>query len=212
MPSRLRIWREIALPLWRWVVLIPFAVLGLWDTIRDDLIGSTNPIFHLGYWLPEWPWYCWTLIIAGLSIVIVLEGAYRAIAKRDDLLIGIFSPEKIIAQLVELQQKGLRIYKNVDCTPQAYIENLKRWEADVEKILTENFSVSELHTFQTRGFYNGGQYAVSASKEWLETTEEQRIHTSARIWALHHIIEYGSSEFMGPRLKAAQWLEDHYGT
>lgn len=125
----------------------------------------------------------------------------------------LFEAEQTIQRLVALQSRGLEIYKSTNQTPEAYIVSLKQWEVEVEQILSENFSISELHSFRTRGFYNGGQYAlpVEIPQEWMQTTEKQRIDTSARISALNHIIEYGSSNFLGPRLRLAEWMEKrHY--
>jgi hypothetical protein len=123
----------------------------------------------------------------------------------------IFQPEKMIQELVELQKQGLEIYKDTNHSEDAYKANLLRWESEVEKVLQANFSVSELHSFRNLPFYNGAQYGLPSDvpKEWREATEKQRILTSARIWALDHVIKYGSSQFFGPRLKLAEWLKDH---
>jgi hypothetical protein len=156
--GRLHVWREVSLPFWRWCVLIPFAVLGFLDTIRDDLIGSQNPVLHLGYWLPGWPWHYWALIIAILTIAMLLEGAYRAVRRRDDLLFGMTEPEGVIAKLVHMQSEGRRLYNETNQASQDYINKLQQWENGVADLISKHYSVSELHTFRSSTFFSGGEY------------------------------------------------------
>jgi hypothetical protein len=127
------------------------------------------------------------------------------------MTLEIFQPEKVIQELVELQAEGKKTYNDTTHSITDYAANLLHWEAKVEQVLQANFSVSELHSFRNITFYNGAQYTLPSDvpKDWLEATEKQRILTSARIWALDHVIKYGSAQFFGPRLKLAEWLEDH---
>jgi hypothetical protein len=210
--GRLHVWREVTHPFWRWCVLIPFAILGFLDTIRDDLVGSQNPIFHLGYWLPGWPWHYWALVIAILTIAMLLEGAYQAIKRRDDLLFGMMEPEGALAELARMQSEGRRLYNETNQAPQDYISKLQQWENEVADFISKHYSVSELHTFRSSTFFNGGEYTLpdGVPREWLEATQHQRIVCTARLVALDEIIRYGSSEFFGPRLKLAEWMEKRH--
>jgi hypothetical protein len=209
MTRRVRIWREILQPTWNWLVLIPLAVIGSLATIRDELVGSANPIYRLAYWLPAWPWYIYSLITAFVVILLILGAAFRAIKKRDDLMFGVFAPEKTIARLVEMQEEGKRLYFNTDCSPAAYIKSLEQWEVKVAEFIREHYSSAELHAFRKFVFLGGSQYTLkNASQEWLTATEQNRILYTSRIMALDQTIQNGSSEFFGPRLKLAEWLED----
>jgi hypothetical protein len=70
------------------MMLIPLAVIGAFDTIREDFIRPESPAFKISYWLPGWTWRTYGLIGCIFMIMLILESAYRAIKKRDDLMRG----------------------------------------------------------------------------------------------------------------------------
>jgi hypothetical protein len=139
-----------------------------------------------------------------------LEGAYRAVKERDDLLYGIMGPEKAIALLVELQAEGRLLLHETNCAPDAYIQALDRWEAKVTEFIREHYSSAELHAFRSFVYFGGAQYMPkNSSEEWLAATERKRIQYTARIAALDETIKYGSGDFLGTRLKLEEWMERH---
>jgi hypothetical protein len=82
--GRLSIWWEIVGPTWRWGVVIPVTILGAIGAVRDDLIAPQHPeLFKLVHWLPDWSWQTYSVCIAAVLLLFVLEGAYRAVAKRE---------------------------------------------------------------------------------------------------------------------------------
>jgi hypothetical protein len=211
MQNRLRIWQEILHPAWRWVVLIPFAAISVLATARDELIEAQHPeLYKLSRWLPGWSWQVYLLIGATLAIALILEGTYRAVKRRDDLLTGIFAPEKAISHLVDLRDEGRRLYNDTSHPPETYNKALEDWESRVADFILQHYSSSELHAFRSATFFNGGEYTLSGiSNEWREATKNQRVILTARIVALDRTIQSGSLKFFGPRQKAAEWLEKH---
>jgi len=127
------------------------------------------------------------------------------------LLRGLFDTEKAIERLVELHAEGKRLYNDTDCAPDVYNRVLEEWESRVADFILQHYSASELHAFRSYTFYNGGEYMLpeGVPQEWRKSTEKQRIMCTARIVALDRTIQHGSNEFLGPRLKAAEWLEKH---
>jgi hypothetical protein len=189
-------------------VLIPLAIIGAIATVREELIGSENPIYRVAYWLPSWRWQTYTLIGTILMIGLILESAYRAIKKRDGLMHGVFAPEKTIARLVKLQEEGKLAYYDTNRTPDEYIKNLEQWEATVANLIKENYSEAELHSFHSYNFFSGGEYTLpdATLDDWKSATHAKRVICTARIMAINRTIEYGSTQFFGPRLKLAEWL------
>jgi hypothetical protein len=191
-------------------VLIPLAIIGAISTVREDLIGSENPIYRVAYWLPGWQWQTYALIWAILMIALILESSYRAIKKRDDLMHGVFAPEKTIARLIELQDEGMRVYYDTNHAPNEYINNLEQWEATVANVIRENYSEAELHSFNSYIFASGGEYTLDAvSDDWKAATHSQRVKCTSRIMAINRTIDSGSMQFFGPRRKLAEWLNCH---
>jgi hypothetical protein len=203
--GRLQIWRELLHPLWRWLVLIPFAILGVLDTIRDDILRSNEPADRLGYWIPAWSWRAYALIIALLTIILILEGAYRAIKRREEILFEIAATEKTLARLSDLHKEGKRRYFDKSLPVDVYVRNLELWEAEVAKLIQEKYSSSELHFF--RSFGGGAQYMIDAPDEWLSATEPKRILYTARIDALDQVIQSGGNQFLGPKIHLDEWIE-----
>jgi hypothetical protein len=94
MLTRFHILREVVRPAWTWVVLIPLTAIGFFATIRDELIEAQHPeLYRIAHVLP-WAWQTYALIPAFVVVLLVLAGAYRAIKKRDDLMLGLLRPKK----------------------------------------------------------------------------------------------------------------------
>jgi hypothetical protein len=210
-------WRGSISSALNWAGIIGVGIVGGYLERRGSQMSDPHAWQDVVKWGLIYTAVAWAIIFIVRLIIIAPFQLFKMKKDRADklegLLADIFAPESVIARLVELQQDGMKIYNDSDHAPDAYIDNLKRWEAEVEKLLTANFSASELHSFRSRGFYSGSQYMLpNVSKEWLDATEKQRIHSTARIYALNHIIEFCSTNFFGPRLKAAEWLENHHAS
>ncbi len=69
-------WKDILVfPAWRWIVVVPFAALGAYQTIQQQFLSAQLPP-RLPF-LPAWPWWVWSLTGLLLVCVLILEGAYR---------------------------------------------------------------------------------------------------------------------------------------
>lgn len=210
MSERHLIWWEILRPSWRWGVLVPLALLGSLATIRDDIINPGHPeLFRLAHWLPRLEWQTYAIVGSAVFVFLILESAYRAIKWREDLIIEIASVEETISKLVLLQEEDRRCYFDTNYPAERYIENLKQWEDRASKLISDKYSASELHSFKSYSFFNGGEYMLpdEIAVEWRTATEDQRKRSTARIMALDKIIQYGSGEFLGPKMKLAAILE-----
>jgi len=86
--SRARILRDILVaPAWRWGVLAPLALLGMFQSIREELPSSVQGKLQLPDYVPT-SWWAWVLIICGLVILIILGSASSRVRKVDEQLIG----------------------------------------------------------------------------------------------------------------------------
>jgi hypothetical protein len=85
-PSRPKVWWEVlALPTWRWVVLIPIAVLGTFQLFRDELLSpETAEKYKLPTLLSGMSWHWWIVILLVLILIILMESTYRTIKRRED--------------------------------------------------------------------------------------------------------------------------------
>ena len=186
MSSPVRIWREVLHPTWKWAVLVPLAIISGVATVRDELIEAKNPeLYRIAHWLPAWPWPIYAAVAAVTGILLIMGGAYRAIKRRDDLIDAMFSPERAIARLVELQEEGRRIYNETNLSAENYITKLQQWEIAVGEFIREHYSVAELHAFRSFVYLGGAQYTLAnVPQDWLAATEKQRIISTSRIMAL----------------------------
>jgi len=68
----------IRLLAWRWLVLAPLALLSFLQAIREEFLSpNQHDYWRLLNWLPNWPWEWWAIAFLLLSLVFVLEAAYR---------------------------------------------------------------------------------------------------------------------------------------
>ncbi len=79
--DRLLYWQVIVRPSWRWLVAMPFVLLGLAALVRDGFLSSesqaklrTQDMLAL---LPEWSWKWWIIIFLAIVLAFVLEAAYQ---------------------------------------------------------------------------------------------------------------------------------------
>ena len=80
MGNGLRFWgRTFGQSAWRWLVIVPFAILGAFDTSISQLGPEEWQVDppRLIEILPGLSWQSWALIILAVILVIVLESAYR---------------------------------------------------------------------------------------------------------------------------------------
>ena len=79
-PSRLSIyWRIVIRPAWRWAVLTPFAALGAFQVIREELPPEWQAKLQLPSPL-DWPWTSFVIVGLVVALFFVMESAYRVIA------------------------------------------------------------------------------------------------------------------------------------
>jgi hypothetical protein len=85
-PSRPKVWWEVlALPTWRWVVLIPIAVLGTLQLFRDEFLSpEAAEKYKLPMLLSGMSWHWWIVILLVSVLFILMESAYRAIRQREN--------------------------------------------------------------------------------------------------------------------------------
>lgn len=87
---RAKLWKDVLVrPAWRWLVVAPFALLGIYQTIREEFILSRLPNDeqdkYLWNWL-DWQWEWWLLIALVFTIVTILESAFRRVRPVEDQL------------------------------------------------------------------------------------------------------------------------------
>src|SRR5687768_3762635 len=83
--SRAAVAKEFLSPAWKWLVAIPFAVLGVAQAIRDELLAPEKAAqWNLFRIVPniDWKWYA--LMLIGVIALILFEGAYRAVRTREN--------------------------------------------------------------------------------------------------------------------------------
>jgi hypothetical protein len=78
------IWKEVLWQPWLWVVTSVYGVLQLYQLVKGELLTQEiQDKWRLPNILPDLPWRTWVIVWLVLFLVIVLEGAYRAIGRRD---------------------------------------------------------------------------------------------------------------------------------
>ena len=122
--GRLRIWKEVVWRPWLWVLSSAYAVLGFYQTV-EWLTGWRLPNI-----LPAFPWWLWALVGLVLFIMVILEGAYRSVADRDNT---ISARDRVIADLIAAAPK-LRVVFDRECKScfdygQSALVNLGVWNA-----------------------------------------------------------------------------------
>ena len=83
-------WEVLALPTWRWVVLLRITVLGMYQFFRDEFLSpETAEKYKLPKLLPNISWHWWIVVLLVCVIGVLMESAYRAIKQREDKIIGL---------------------------------------------------------------------------------------------------------------------------
>ena len=86
--SRATVLRDILVaPAWRWLVLAPLALLGIFQSIREELPSSAQGKLQLPDYVPT-SWWAWVLILCGLVILIILGSAVSKVRKVDEQLVA----------------------------------------------------------------------------------------------------------------------------
>jgi hypothetical protein len=80
-------WEVVALPTWRWVVLIPITIFGFYQLVRDEFLSpETAEKYKLPKLLPNISWLWWVAILLVFVIGILMESSYRALKTRENEL------------------------------------------------------------------------------------------------------------------------------
>lgn len=115
--SRWSFWREV---LWRWplaLIALPWALWGVAAFVRDEIIEPTNPErYHLGAMLRRlgWPWWIWALASLAILVILTLEGAYRAVRKREDAIGELRSDLERRLRLVPQHAASYQLFVSAD--------------------------------------------------------------------------------------------------
>lgn len=84
--KRIPVWREI---LWRpatLLVSVPWFLVRAYDLYRTEFISpEKQAALQLRNWIPG-PWWVWAMLSLAIALCVVLEGAYRAVRKREQEL------------------------------------------------------------------------------------------------------------------------------
>ena len=79
-PSRWSIyWRIAVRPAWFWLVAVPFALLGVFQAIREEAPVVWQDELRLPSFI-DWPWTWFAIIALIAAVLIVMESARRVIA------------------------------------------------------------------------------------------------------------------------------------
>jgi len=77
-------WEVLALPTWRWVVLIPIALFGTAQLVRDEFLSpETAEKYKVPKLLADVSWHWWIVILLVSILIILMESSYRAIRRRE---------------------------------------------------------------------------------------------------------------------------------
>lgn len=92
--ERLRSWKEI---FWGKFFLIGAAlwgILGAWDLFKSEILPEKYQSWTLVAITPHLPWSAWVIILLGLVLGVLLEGAHAAIQRRDQANLKLQSETK----------------------------------------------------------------------------------------------------------------------
>ena len=82
--SRLRFASLLFKPIWRRLVTVPFALLGVAAFIRDEILPSDSIAkLKLSDVLPAWPWEWFALAFLVLVLIIASESCFRMMREKD---------------------------------------------------------------------------------------------------------------------------------
>jgi hypothetical protein len=145
------------------------------------------------------------LMVAPYVLYIQLQKRH---ARLSGLAQKIFEKESIFEQMSALYNRGCTIYQNHALNPAEYAAAFRSWEDQVADLIKQHFSVSDLHEFRTLGLGLGLTKRVEGtSGDWLSATETTRQFFSARLHALNHLVQYGSTSFFGPKEELRTFLK-----
>src|SRR5574337_1175947 len=86
MPKkRWSLWKELLFDHWRWAVNAGFGLLTFLQAIRGELSAETQQKFFMSEYLPNWSPWVWVSMALAVSLLIVLESAYRKIRQYSSL-------------------------------------------------------------------------------------------------------------------------------
>ena len=106
----MQIWWEILVrPTWYWLIFVPLAILGMFQTVRDEFFSSDiQEKYKLLKAIPHFSVAWYMAIALGLILIIVLESAYRSIIKRESQLRTFLDEYAYSLQLVRVDQEDRR--------------------------------------------------------------------------------------------------------
>jgi hypothetical protein len=125
-------WEVLALPTWRWVVLIPIAILGTLQLVRDEFLPpDTAEKYKLPKLVSGLSWHWWVVILLVVIVFILLESTFRAIRKRENEI----DREKYRAdQLSERFEPKLKISSSMLLLPSEATKGLRTVRINIENV------------------------------------------------------------------------------
>ncbi|MEE9247937.1 MAG: hypothetical protein V3U79_04485 [Dehalococcoidia bacterium] len=66
-------------------MIVPLGAMGIFQVVREEFFSErTQETYRLSnIKLPEWAWQTWIVLALVVSIVFILEGAYREVSRRE---------------------------------------------------------------------------------------------------------------------------------
>jgi hypothetical protein len=81
--KRLSVAKEVWWGPFMWVANSLFVTYGAATAIRDFFPTETQEKYQLNRVLPHWQWRTWLLLFVGINVLVILEGAFRVVRKRE---------------------------------------------------------------------------------------------------------------------------------
>lgn len=156
-------------------MLIPFAMLGAFQTIRDELPPSWQEKLHLLNILPNWSWQTWVIIPLVIVVFIVLESAYRELLHNQEQIL-------LEQHLTNHEHKNFSIvWVNGESWLRTSGQNKQYWEdeSDGLSLLLKGYvSVTTIGTIRVESVtldMGGQSYSCNWTSEGFYTSEERDV-------------------------------------
>jgi hypothetical protein len=172
--SRVQIWGALAWPWW-WLAVTLWSVFSLAATFRDNFLPpDVRDKTQVLDYVPSWPWWVWLLGVLAVTILILLESAFRAIAGLEATLYDRGLPGRNASEIAPQRERGRTITNQwrqliqhgAASQFQNAAQEAEAWRADLVTRLTRKYGVWVANIFnETREDDSEGFDALSP---WAE--------------------------------------------
>jgi hypothetical protein len=146
---RLRVWKEIFWKPWLGFVAGAYSLGQIWQFIRGELRPDLQEPLRIFNLIPDLSWQTWAIGWLSLFLIVTLEGAYRAVAKRDRLVEGTGRT------LTELRERAIVNLFNRPVRTDEELETLRSdievWANETLCVLLQCATASEVSSFRVLG-------------------------------------------------------------